>query len=65
MYLLGAHEDADRAAVEAHLAGCARCLREADALGPTVDALIMALIMLDPRLAASLLAAHPSQGKST
>lgn len=55
LYLLGADGDADRAAVEAHLAGCAGCLREAVALGAAIDG----LILLDPQVAAALLAAHP------
>jgi Ca-activated chloride channel family protein len=38
-YLLGDLDEPTRAAVESHLAGCASCRAEADALRPTVDLL--------------------------
>lgn len=40
-YLLGAADSADRAVVEAHLAGCAGCLSEAEALSVVVEGLIL------------------------
>ncbi|HKS98412.1 MAG TPA: hypothetical protein VJT31_02690 [Rugosimonospora sp.] len=52
MYLLGGVHGEDRAAVEDHLVHCAWCLREADLLGPAVEA----LAALDPEDAARLLA---------
>jgi anti-sigma factor RsiW len=41
LYLLGALRDTEVAAVEDHLFHCPRCLREADALGPAVEALTL------------------------
>lgn len=61
LYLLGAEGGAERTAVEAHLAGCPTCLREAAAFGAAIDG----LILLDPRVAAALLAAQPPPDTST
>ncbi len=47
-YLLGALDEAERAAFEEHLAGCPACREEVDELAPAAQALPMSVDPVDP-----------------
>jgi len=47
-YLLGALDEAERAAFEEHLAGCPACREEVDQLAPAAQALPMSVDPVDP-----------------